>query len=239
MKSDIAGQDDPMFTAKSLVNCASCAKGVNNINGLRADNSHWNAMPLRDPASRMLKSGLGFGKLFDTNTVTHMLTPSTLERSPHRPEPPMKAGSKRAKKRSSTRMSLPVKVTSVDSVEDLNFPARIERMTAKRHSKDSFAVTNAGSKTTLISSNFKHMRPLTGVSSVQSGIGAKLRYQSTRLSHVRQSSNSNIISGMPGDVVINEVGEHEIDNVMAVGARWNGISVPRPQTAIERPPKMA
>lgn len=65
MKSDIAGQDDPMFTAKPLLNCASCAKGVTNINGFRADNSNWNAMPLRDPASRMLKSGLGFSKIFD------------------------------------------------------------------------------------------------------------------------------------------------------------------------------
>lgn len=85
MKSDIAGQDDPMFTAKPLLNCASCAKGINNINGFRADNANWKAMPLRDPSSRMLKSGLGFSKLFDANQMGQMLTPceSTLERSPH------------------------------------------------------------------------------------------------------------------------------------------------------------
>ena len=65
MKSDIAGGDDPLFTTKSLVNCASCAKGVTNMAGYRADNVNWDTFPERDAGKRMLKSGMGFSKMFN------------------------------------------------------------------------------------------------------------------------------------------------------------------------------
>jgi ribosomal protein S17E len=42
-------EDDPMFTTKGL-NCASCAKGVINMIGFRADHNPWSNFPFKDPA---------------------------------------------------------------------------------------------------------------------------------------------------------------------------------------------
>lgn len=64
MKSDMAGADDPLFTTKGLLNCASCAKGVTNMSGYRAENVNWDQFPQKDPTKRMLKSGMGFSKMF-------------------------------------------------------------------------------------------------------------------------------------------------------------------------------
>ena len=73
MKSDMAGQDDPMFTAKTLMNCASCAKGVTNIAGFRAEKSNWDQLPVRDSAKRMLKSGMGFSKMFNQGQMAALM----------------------------------------------------------------------------------------------------------------------------------------------------------------------
>jgi hypothetical protein len=65
MKSEMAGVDDPMFTAKALLTCASCTKGVANLQGFRADHVNWDGFPFKDPGKRMLKSGMGFAKMFN------------------------------------------------------------------------------------------------------------------------------------------------------------------------------
>uniref|UniRef100_A0A7S3FZ34 Uncharacterized protein n=1 Tax=Strombidium rassoulzadegani TaxID=1082188 RepID=A0A7S3FZ34_9SPIT len=56
-------EDDPMFTTKGL-NCASCAKGVQNMLGFRADHLSWNNFPFKEPGHRMAKLGQGFSKLY-------------------------------------------------------------------------------------------------------------------------------------------------------------------------------
>jgi predicted RNase H-like nuclease (RuvC/YqgF family) len=53
--------DDPMFTTKA-VNCASCAKGVQNLNGFRADHVTWQNFPFKEPSGRMQKLGQGYSK---------------------------------------------------------------------------------------------------------------------------------------------------------------------------------
>jgi len=63
-KSETSGGSDPLFTTKAAVQCASCSKGVLNIGGYRAENTNWGAFPFKDPAKRMLKSGMGFSKMF-------------------------------------------------------------------------------------------------------------------------------------------------------------------------------
>jgi len=49
-------EDDPMFTTKG-VNCASCAKGVQNMLGFRADHTSWKNFPFKEPSQRMAKLG--------------------------------------------------------------------------------------------------------------------------------------------------------------------------------------
>lgn len=56
-------EDDPMFTTKGL-NCASCAKGVINMIGFRADHTPWSNFPFKDPGQRMSKAGQGFSKMY-------------------------------------------------------------------------------------------------------------------------------------------------------------------------------
>lgn len=56
--------DDPMFTTKHL-HCASCAKGVHNMIGFRADHYTWNNFPFKDPNQRMAKMGQGFSKQYN------------------------------------------------------------------------------------------------------------------------------------------------------------------------------
>ena len=54
-----------MFTKKSLeqADCASCNKGVFNLNGQRADNVQWNRLPFKEPSERIAKYGQGFSRL--------------------------------------------------------------------------------------------------------------------------------------------------------------------------------
>ena len=49
-------EDDPMFSTKGLA-CASCAKGVTNMLGFRADHTPWSNFPFKDPGQRMAKGG--------------------------------------------------------------------------------------------------------------------------------------------------------------------------------------
>jgi hypothetical protein len=46
-----------MFTKKYVgpVDCASCEKGIVNLNGLRAENVNWNRLPFREPTERIAK----------------------------------------------------------------------------------------------------------------------------------------------------------------------------------------
>ena len=63
LKGD-GNDEDPMFTTKSL-NCAACAKGVQNMVGFRADHvSHAN-FPFKEPGQRMGKLGQGFSKVYN------------------------------------------------------------------------------------------------------------------------------------------------------------------------------
>ena len=46
-----------MLTKKhvGLVDCASCDKGIVNMNGLRADQINWSRLPFKDPNERRSK----------------------------------------------------------------------------------------------------------------------------------------------------------------------------------------
>lgn len=46
-----------MFTKKYVgpVDCASCEKGIVNLNGLRAENIAWNRLPFREPNERIAR----------------------------------------------------------------------------------------------------------------------------------------------------------------------------------------
>jgi hypothetical protein len=46
-----------MFTKKYVgpVDCASCEKGIVNLNGLRAENVNWNRLPFREPTERIAR----------------------------------------------------------------------------------------------------------------------------------------------------------------------------------------
>jgi hypothetical protein len=50
-------EDDAMFTKKYVgpVDCASCEKGIVNLNGLRAENVNWNRLPFREPTERIAR----------------------------------------------------------------------------------------------------------------------------------------------------------------------------------------
>jgi hypothetical protein len=50
-------EDDAMFTKKYVgpVDCASCEKGITNMNGLRSDQVNWNRLPFREPSERIAK----------------------------------------------------------------------------------------------------------------------------------------------------------------------------------------
>jgi len=48
--------EDPMFSTKGL-SCASCAKGLTNMLGKKAEFYTWNKMPYHDPGRRMLRVG--------------------------------------------------------------------------------------------------------------------------------------------------------------------------------------
>jgi len=46
-----------MFTKKYVgpVDCASCEKGIVNLNGMRAENIAWNRLPFREPNERIAR----------------------------------------------------------------------------------------------------------------------------------------------------------------------------------------
>lgn len=69
LKGD-GNEDDPMFTTKGL-NCASCAKGVTNMLGFRADHFSWNNFPFKEPSQRMAKMGQGFSKIYNQSQYDH------------------------------------------------------------------------------------------------------------------------------------------------------------------------
>lgn len=57
----LQGQDmqreEAMLSKKYVgpAECASCDKGIVNLNGLRAEQVHWNKLPFREPAERLAK----------------------------------------------------------------------------------------------------------------------------------------------------------------------------------------
>jgi len=69
MKGEMTGSGDPLFTTKAIA-CASCAKGVANMGGYRAEHVSWDGFPFKDPGKRMLKSGMGFSKMFHQSQVS-------------------------------------------------------------------------------------------------------------------------------------------------------------------------
>lgn len=49
--------DECMFTKKSVgpVDCASCEKGIVNLNAMRAEHINWNKLPFRELNERIAK----------------------------------------------------------------------------------------------------------------------------------------------------------------------------------------
>jgi hypothetical protein len=49
--------NEAMLTKKYVgpAECASCDKNIVNLNGLRAEQVHWNKLPFREPAERLAK----------------------------------------------------------------------------------------------------------------------------------------------------------------------------------------
>jgi len=75
----LQGQDmqreEAMLSKKYVgpAECASCDKGIVNLNGLRAEQVHWNKLPFREPAERLAKYGQGFSRFLQaTNDVQQM-----------------------------------------------------------------------------------------------------------------------------------------------------------------------
>ena len=54
-----------MFTKKYVgpVDCASCEKGIVNLNGLRAENVNWNRLPFREPTERIARVSINLVNL--------------------------------------------------------------------------------------------------------------------------------------------------------------------------------
>jgi hypothetical protein len=46
-----------MFTKKYIgpIDCASCEKGIVNLNAIRAENINWNRLPFREPTERIAR----------------------------------------------------------------------------------------------------------------------------------------------------------------------------------------
>ena len=63
LKGD-GNDEDPMFTTKAL-NCAACAKGVQNMLGFSADHVSHQNFPFKEPGQRMGKLGQGFSKVYN------------------------------------------------------------------------------------------------------------------------------------------------------------------------------
>jgi hypothetical protein len=50
-------EDDAMFTKKYVgpVDCASCERGLVNLQGKQAEKVHWNKLPFREPGERIAR----------------------------------------------------------------------------------------------------------------------------------------------------------------------------------------
>mmetsp|Transcript_11345 Transcript_11345/g.19115 ORF Transcript_11345/g.19115 Transcript_11345/m.19115 type:complete len:113 (+) Transcript_11345:798-1136(+) len=65
IRSELAGVQSPMFTtSKALISCASCSKGIKNLQGMKAEHSNWESFPFKEPykpsaGKRLSKSSLG------------------------------------------------------------------------------------------------------------------------------------------------------------------------------------
>ncbi|CDW78357.1 protein kinase domain containing protein [Stylonychia lemnae] len=62
---NIGHEDDAMFAKKPLGgwSCASCEKGLVNLQGLPAEYTPWSKLPFKDPNERLSKYGAGFSKI--------------------------------------------------------------------------------------------------------------------------------------------------------------------------------
>jgi hypothetical protein len=52
--------DEAILTKKPMgsIDCASCDKGIVNLNGMRAEHISWNRLPFREPNERIAKVSL-------------------------------------------------------------------------------------------------------------------------------------------------------------------------------------
>ena len=68
--------EDAMFSKKPLggLSCASCEKGLIDMQGQRVEFMPWNKLPFRDPAERIARVGQGFSKMLS------MINPDQLSR---------------------------------------------------------------------------------------------------------------------------------------------------------------
>jgi len=57
MKHNKSTEDDAMFTKKYIgpVDCASCEKGLVNLQGRQAEKVHWNKLPFREQGERIAR----------------------------------------------------------------------------------------------------------------------------------------------------------------------------------------
>ena len=65
MKPGGGTEQDAMFSKKPLggFSCASCAKGLTNLQGQIAEFYPWSKLPFRDPNERIARYGAGFSKM--------------------------------------------------------------------------------------------------------------------------------------------------------------------------------
>jgi hypothetical protein len=52
---DSGGEEAVLTKRGGNVNCASCDKGIVNLNGMRAEHISWNRLPFREPNERIAK----------------------------------------------------------------------------------------------------------------------------------------------------------------------------------------
>jgi hypothetical protein len=71
-------EQDAMFSKKPLggFSCASCAKGLTNLQGQIAEYYPWSRLPFRDPNERIARYGAGFSKMLSMLKPEHSLQAS-------------------------------------------------------------------------------------------------------------------------------------------------------------------
>eukprot|EP00347_Sterkiella_histriomuscorum_P014770 403359595 len=84
--ANINHEDDAMFAKKPLGgwSCASCEKGLVNIQGHQADYNPWSRLPFKDPSERISKYGAGFSKMLSNmrpEQTIHLNSTSLLQNS--------------------------------------------------------------------------------------------------------------------------------------------------------------